>query len=886
VQAPSLRRLAATTATAGLAVVLVAGVLWAASPLLLPPLIGALLDDTGLVLERLETGRPGPGGIDVARLAVRGPPGRVTVDDLSLRWRLTGPAPTLTAGHLTAVRARRVEVRLAPTDAPATGPGTTTDLAALLPGTLLDGLPVDAVSVAALHVQVPAGPAPLEAQLRGELRGRHLDVDGRLEGGPLAAPLRLRARVGAGPEPGAADRLTVDVDDGEGGDVIAVRAAVSATAGGGVRARGTAHVDAAAAGDLVGTTLPDVRGRLVGTVEGGGGRAAVTLDAGTDLAAVLRVAGTTLGLGFTPQAPVTVTLTPEGLAGTGTATVDWTLDGAASGGGTLDLSEPGGALATPSVTVALAGDLAAAAGRTALSATARLERTARGTRVAPGAELVLRDPAATGAPIGLDRLALTLPDGAELPDAAPPEPVRLAISPGRLDLAGRSVDLAGPPLAIDLHPGGERIAATMTLGRPSLGLDVRLVHERAAARTRLEVRRLDVDLGRSGLAARLAGDAWPARRGRLGWRGTVDGLDASPALGEIRVRGPLTLRDVGLAAGGVDLDGVVADAVVELGRGRLALDDLAVRAGTAEYRAAPRAEPLRVGRLTLDGSPALVWDDPAALPAAAVLVADALEVGIGRATRAGYAVDDAALTVAVEGPPTDPAALFLDGRLTAATLDVGLPITDLDCPATLDGGVLRLGKEGAPTPDECGAALLGGRVATPGARLTLPAGDGYVPVAIRGLDLGAVLALMQDAALDGTGTLDGAVPVRLDEGRVRIADGFVGARPPGGVLRYRAAPALRARLSQPGLDLALDALTDFHYGQLGAEVDYAPDGTLRLGVHLGGANPDVQDGRTIRFNLNVTQNLPTLLQSLRLSQNIGDDLRRRLEERLAPRSRP
>ena len=50
-------------------------------------------------------------------------------------------------------------------------------------------------------------------------------------------------------------------------------------------------------------------------------------------------------------------------------------------------------------------------------------------------------------------------------------------------------------------------------------------------------------------------------------------------------------------------------------------------------------------------------------------------------------------------------------------------------------------------------------------------------------------------------------------------------------------------------------------------------------MRLEGASPDVENGRPINFNLSVTQNLPLLLQSLRLSQNIGDAVERRLQER-------
>jgi hypothetical protein len=217
-----------------------------------------------------------------------------------------------------------------------------------------------------------------------------------------------------------------------------------------------------------------------------------------------------------------------------------------------------------------------------------------------------------------------------------------------------------------------------------------------------------------------------------------------------------------------------------------------------------------------------------------------------------------------------------DLKLAAGALDPGVPMTDLACGLRLAERRIDL--------DACSVALLGGEFRAPRGHYDPGTGSGAIPIAVIGLDLGAVLALMQDSSLTGTGTLDGAVPLRLDgtPPAPTITDGFVAARPPGGRLRYAADPALLERLSQPGLSLALTALGDFRYESLRADVDYSEDGTLDLGIRLTGASPRVESGRPIHFNLDVSQNLLRLLQSLRLSQNIGESLERRLQERFAP----
>ncbi|MCH2099973.1 MAG: YdbH domain-containing protein [Pseudomonadales bacterium] len=243
-----------------------------------------------------------------------------------------------------------------------------------------------------------------------------------------------------------------------------------------------------------------------------------------------------------------------------------------------------------------------------------------------------------------------------------------------------------------------------------------------------------------------------------------------------------------------------------------------------------------------------------------------------RAARGGLVeLPITALTLAGSGHWGDEANT-LDVQVDLARIEAGVSVTNTTCALALQAEIASL--------DGCGAELLGGRISMPSARIDLSDGPtGYLPVALKGLDLGAILMLMQDEALDGSGTVDGALPLRFTHGVPTIEDGYVGARPPGGRLRYAADAGLTASLNQPGLDLAIAALGDFRYERLGSYVDYGADGTLGLRMRLEGASPDVENGRPINFNLSVTQNLPLLLQSLRLSQNIGDAVERRLQER-------
>ena len=72
------------------------------------------------------------------------------------------------------------------------------------------------------------------------------------------------------------------------------------------------------------------------------------------------------------------------------------------------------------------------------------------------------------------------------------------------------------------------------------------------------------------------------------------------------------------------------------------------------------------------------------------------------------------------------------------------------------------------------------------------------------------------------------------------------------------------------------ALSNYQYQTLNTEVYYDDAGELRLEVQLRGTNPDMNGGQPINLNVSISDNIPTLLQSLRAGQAISD----RLEERL------
>lgn len=205
--------------------------------------------------------------------------------------------------------------------------------------------------------------------------------------------------------------------------------------------------------------------------------------------------------------------------------------------------------------------------------------------------------------------------------------------------------------------------------------------------------------------------------------------------------------------------------------------------------------------------------------------------------------------------------------LRVGELDVGIPVSDLHLSFSANEDLLDVSALRGRT--------LGGAFHTSPFHYAIDPGNTAFNLHISKLSLVEVLAL-EGEDITGSGLLSGIIPVTLTNNLLSVTQGRLESEPPGGVIRYAGAAAAVAAAQQPGLDFALRALDDFNYQTLSATVDYAEDGTLSVAVSLVGNNPAVEHGRTIHYNLNVTENLPVLLRSLRLSDELSQGIQNKL----------
>lgn len=184
------------------------------------------------------------------------------------------------------------------------------------------------------------------------------------------------------------------------------------------------------------------------------------------------------------------------------------------------------------------------------------------------------------------------------------------------------------------------------------------------------------------------------------------------------------------------------------------------------------------------------------------------------------------------------------------------------------------------------AGLLGGRLAIAPAQLDFSTGQQQLLLELTDLDLAQLLAEHPAGDLKGSGRISGRIPVNLSAQGISVTQGQLAAQAPGGFLQYRSPQAAGIAASSQGMKIITDALDDFHYTLLNSDVSYDETGKLLLGVRLEGKNPAVEDGRPIHFNIALEEDLPALIYSLQLTNQLNDVITKRVQEKMSSKAKP
>ena len=176
--------------------------------------------------------------------------------------------------------------------------------------------------------------------------------------------------------------------------------------------------------------------------------------------------------------------------------------------------------------------------------------------------------------------------------------------------------------------------------------------------------------------------------------------------------------------------------------------------------------------------------------------------------------------------------------------------------------------------------LLDGRLSLQQCPYALDGTPTTCQLSLAAINLEPLIALHQVEGLEVTGRIQGQLPLHFSSKGLRVDRGILENEAQGGVIRYR--PPTATLQDSPLTSYALAALSDLHYQQLAAQVDYQPDGTLAVALRIKGSNPGLDNGRPVHLILNTEQNLLSLLKSVQYSRSLSSELGRKLMHAPSP----
>lgn len=240
---------------------------------------------------------------------------------------------------------------------------------------------------------------------------------------------------------------------------------------------------------------------------------------------------------------------------------------------------------------------------------------------------------------------------------------------------------------------------------------------------------------------------------------------------------------------------------------------------------------------------------------------------------------DSRLTVQI-----DPKQLQLEvNELRLSQADPGMPVG----PVQLKGrysAALQTPTQGVLQLQHAEAALMGGKLQLAPGQWSMTSEPLLFPIQVQGLELEQLFILYPTEGLAGTGTLDGDLPLQISNQGVTIEQGQLSARAPGGKLQFHSERIRALGRSNPAMQLVTQSLEDFRFTTLGSQVNYDQQGKLALAIRLEGQNPAIEQGRPIHFNINLEEDIPTLLASLQLTDKVSDIIKQRVQQRMLERN--
>jgi hypothetical protein len=157
-------------------------------------------------------------------------------------------------------------------------------------------------------------------------------------------------------------------------------------------------------------------------------------------------------------------------------------------------------------------------------------------------------------------------------------------------------------------------------------------------------------------------------------------------------------------------------------------------------------------------------------------------------------------------------------------------------------------------------------------------------VEVSGVDLRALIELINLDGLTGEGTLAGEFPIYLDGDAIELRDAKLSTTSEGGWLRYRPVGAASAvAAGDEHLSQLAEILENFHFESIVISLNGNVLGDVQVSIQLKGANPDFYDGLPVELNTNVESQFGDLIRggtaALSFATQVADALERSLRRR-------
>lgn len=216
------------------------------------------------------------------------------------------------------------------------------------------------------------------------------------------------------------------------------------------------------------------------------------------------------------------------------------------------------------------------------------------------------------------------------------------------------------------------------------------------------------------------------------------------------------------------------------------------------------------------------------------------------------------------------------GLVKLETFETGVTVSDVNFQLALSASAA--GEIPVIDVHNFNADILGGHISSRKFSLDFNQPENRLDIKVSRLDLARVIEIQQLKGLSLSGRLDGDLPVEMNSEGIFVHNAYLDNAGRSGFIRYNPDVGTEQLKSNPLSGIALKALQDFRYSRLAAELDYHPDGKLGIALHMSGVSPEVAEHQKVNLNINIEQNVGTLLKSLRYAQQIDDDIDKRVQE--------